>query len=145
MFKKIKKEKGQALVEMALVLPILIIILSGIIDFGWIFYNQLALSNSCREGARFAVCNTSIGETSTVQRDGDIKDKIKSVTPLIQLQDKDITIIYQYNDYAASPSPLDGDVTIRLETDAKVLTPIAGVFYGKTKEITAKVTMKVES
>ena len=49
-----KSEKGQAMVEMALVLPILLILLGGIIDFGWLFYNQLALTNAAREGARYA-------------------------------------------------------------------------------------------
>ena len=52
-------EDGQAMVEFALILPILLLILCGIIDFGWLFYNQLALNNICREGARYAVVNTA--------------------------------------------------------------------------------------
>jgi len=47
-----KKEKGQAMVETALVLPLFLLILCGIIDYGWIFSNQLMLNNSSRDGAR---------------------------------------------------------------------------------------------
>lgn len=39
--KRDRKEDGQAMVEFALILPIFLLILCGIIDFGWLFYNQL--------------------------------------------------------------------------------------------------------
>ena len=51
--KHIKKENGQAMVEFALVLPILLLFIAGIIDFGWIFHNQLAANNASREAARY--------------------------------------------------------------------------------------------
>ena len=50
-----RNEAGQSMVEMALVLPILLILVGGIMDFGWLFYNKLALTNAAREGARYAV------------------------------------------------------------------------------------------
>jgi len=34
--RKLKNEKGQAFVEFAIVLPLLLMILCGIIDYGWI-------------------------------------------------------------------------------------------------------------
>ena len=36
----LKNEKGQSIVEFALVVPILLTLLCGIIDFGWIYSNQ---------------------------------------------------------------------------------------------------------
>ena len=48
-----KNENGQAVVEFALVLPILLLLLCGIIDFGWIFGNQLLANNATREAARY--------------------------------------------------------------------------------------------
>jgi uncharacterized protein (UPF0333 family) len=48
-----KNENGQAMVEFALVLPILLLFIAGVIDFGWIFHNQLAANNASREAARF--------------------------------------------------------------------------------------------
>lgn len=138
-----KNEKGQALVEFALVLPFLLVILFGIIDFGWIYYNQLAISNSAREGARYAVVNTALlpGEITTTNRDNRIKAKILDVSPNTISQNMVITITY-----TNVVTPLSGDVTIKLTSKLRVLTPIAGVFYaGQEKNITAKVTMKAES
>lgn len=43
---------GQALVEFAFVLPILLLLMVAIIDFGIIFYSQMAVSNAAWEGAR---------------------------------------------------------------------------------------------
>ena len=51
----LRSEKGQAMVEFALVLPLLLALLCGIIDFGWLYYNQITLNNAAREGARYAV------------------------------------------------------------------------------------------
>lgn len=49
-----KKEKGQAMVEFALVLPILLLLLCGICEFGWIFSQQILANNACREAVRYA-------------------------------------------------------------------------------------------
>ena len=50
-----KSQKGQALAEMALVLPILLTLLFGIIEFGRIFGSYMVISNLSREGARYGV------------------------------------------------------------------------------------------
>jgi len=47
-------ERGAAAVEMALVMPILILMIMGIIDFGRIFNGEIQLSQAAREGARVA-------------------------------------------------------------------------------------------
>lgn len=50
----IKKEDGQDMVEFALVLPIFLLLVMGIIDFGWLFYNYISVENSARNAARIA-------------------------------------------------------------------------------------------
>jgi len=47
-----KGEKGQALAEFVLVLPIFLILVFAIIDFGLGFHAWLTVTNSAREGAR---------------------------------------------------------------------------------------------
>ena len=47
-------ERGAAAVEMALVMPLLILMVMGIIDFGRIFNGEIQLSQAAREGARVA-------------------------------------------------------------------------------------------
>ena len=46
-------ERGQNLVEFALVLPILLIVLFGALDLGRIFWVSISLTNAAREGARY--------------------------------------------------------------------------------------------
>jgi hypothetical protein len=54
-----KRKRGQALVEFALVFPIAMSVIFGIIVFGmWVFYQQ-QLTNVAREGARFAAIHSS--------------------------------------------------------------------------------------
>ncbi len=48
------KEKGAVAVEMAILLPLLLLILMGIIEFGRVFNVQISLTQAAREGARHA-------------------------------------------------------------------------------------------
>jgi Flp pilus assembly protein TadG len=47
--------RGQALLEFALVLPIFLILLMGVIDVGRAIWAQNSLASAAREGARFAI------------------------------------------------------------------------------------------
>ena len=47
-----RSEHGAAAVEFALVVPLLLLVMLAIIDFGWIFNQQLRLTAAAREGAR---------------------------------------------------------------------------------------------
>jgi hypothetical protein len=49
-----RRSRGQGLVEFALVLPLLMVILVGLVDFGFAFYTNMTLEYASREGARVA-------------------------------------------------------------------------------------------
>src|SRR5579871_5628665 len=48
-----RKANAQGMVEFALMLPILLLVLFGIIDMGWIAFNFSQLYNGVREGVRY--------------------------------------------------------------------------------------------
>lgn len=48
------RERGQSMVEMALSLPILLLVLSGTVEVGWYFNTYLTLVDATREAARYA-------------------------------------------------------------------------------------------
>lgn len=50
----LKDERGQALVEFALVIPIFMMLLLGILQFGIIFNNYITLTDAARAGSRVA-------------------------------------------------------------------------------------------
>ena len=52
--KILKKEKGASAVEFALILPILLMLVFGIFQFGIAYNNWIALTHAAREGARLA-------------------------------------------------------------------------------------------
>ena len=45
--------RGQALVEFTLILPILLLLFAGLIELGFALYDYLQVVNAAREGARF--------------------------------------------------------------------------------------------
>jgi len=52
MTRRRQRERGASAVEFALVLPVLLLVIGGIIDFGRMFYAQNVVGNAAREGAR---------------------------------------------------------------------------------------------
>ncbi len=56
---------GQVLVELALSLLLLLTILMGIMEFGWLARNNLMLANASREGARAASLGRTVSATQT--------------------------------------------------------------------------------
>ena len=57
----LRGRRGQSLVEFSLVLPILLIMVFGIIDFGLGLRSYISLTNATREGARFAAVGNPAG------------------------------------------------------------------------------------
>ncbi len=51
---RMKKERGQTLTEFALVLPLLVVLILGIVQFGVIFNNYVTMTDAVRAGARKA-------------------------------------------------------------------------------------------
>lgn len=58
------RRRGVSLVEFALVMPVLLALVIGIMEFGWLTKNTLLLANATREGARTASLG---GATTTIQ------------------------------------------------------------------------------
>jgi Flp pilus assembly protein TadG len=55
------QRRGASIVEFALVVPILLTLLLGILEWAWLTRSQLTVANATREGVRFA----ALGNTST--------------------------------------------------------------------------------
>jgi Flp pilus assembly protein TadG len=56
------KPRGQALVEFALVFPILVLIILGLFDLGRAVFIYGAISNAAREGGRTAIVNQNVSD-----------------------------------------------------------------------------------
>lgn len=128
--KKLSRAKGQSLVETALVLPIIILILTGIIDFGFLFNNYLMITNVSREGARSAVVGNS---------DADIHTAIDNMTPTLNHSKLTVTIT------PAQELRKKGEqVTVEVEYDNSLLTPVIAAIIPNPVHLKAKTVMRVE-
>ena len=133
--KREQKNHGQALVEFAFVLPILLLMVA-IIDFGIIFYSQMAVSNAAWEGARAgatiidptqgdqeitgAVFNAAYGlDTTRLMIDIDpTQDEPPRNLPFPDPRGKPLTVTIQYQVNLTFPRitfPVTGQAVTRME------------------------------
>lgn len=125
-----KKRKGQAMVELALVLPILLILLCAIIDFGRILYASIHLNMITQEAVRMGGLGKSDYEiVQFIDEKVDLVDKDKIQTSI-------------------NPSDLQRDsgdyVTLNITYEVKYITPIINVFIPSPFEINTQSTIRVE-
>ena len=59
------REDGAALVEFAFVLPFLLLVLMGIVEYGWAFSQHLDVRHGAREAGRLATVNVSTADIRT--------------------------------------------------------------------------------
>lgn len=103
-------ENGAAAIEFALVLPILVLLVCGIIEFGLMFYNKQMITNASREGARAGIVE-GVGEdriraiVTDALRGTDGTSKIISLRGSIGITSAQVTIDRdEQNDLAVTVS-----------------------------------------
>lgn len=126
----LKSERGQAMVEFALVLPVLLALLCGIIDFGWIYYNQITLNNAAREGARYAVIHYDPAD------DWRASAESRMMADMVGVK----------NAVAIVSDPVEQQITASVTADAPILTGFTSTIIGKRSvDLHAECTMRLEN
>ncbi len=142
-----KGEKGQALVEFALLVPIFLILLFAIVDFGMGFYSWITVTNSAREGAR-------IGAVQATEQQ--IVDRVHATSDLIN-EDTKMTVTVGCGPWSdppptgTCPTQPGESVVVKVDYDYDLITPLAslvaflsGDIIGPTLTLSSTAEMRLE-
>lgn len=130
LMKLLNSKKGQALVETALTLPLLLLILMGIVEFGRIFNAYLIVTNASREGARYAAINST---------DTTVNSAITNLTQTLDQSQITVTI----NPTQAGRTS-GNPVTVTVNYNLQIITPFINVIIPSPYKVSASTTMRVE-
>lgn len=108
------EERGAVAVEFAILLPLLLLLVLGTIEFGRAFNAQITLTNAAREGVRVM----AIGNDPTAAKTA-AKSAAASVSTAIQ--DSDITL-------STTTCTAGAQVTLTINHTLSTITGIAGPF-----------------
>ena len=130
MFKRTSDQKGQSMVEVAIALPVLIMILVGILDLGRAFFTFIALTDAAAEGAAYAAIHPS-HTTQIRERAAD------SSNGLVELEVEMVSV-----DYAELTAGYPITVAVQFEYD--LITPfIQAIVPGGTITMRATVAQAI--
>jgi Flp pilus assembly protein TadG len=122
-------DRGQSLVEFALVLPVLALLLMGIIDFGRIISAQLIISDAARDAARYA----SVGNVDT------------QVGQVISSDTNTLGKTVSWNVSPSDSQRQSGDsVSVGVSYSVSIFDPLLAVILGKTYTVQSTMAMRVE-
>lgn len=122
MFKKKVKSRAQSMVELALVLPIMILVVMGLVEFGRALFIYTVVSNAAREGVRAGL----VDPTNTAW----VEDRIRA--RLVLMAPDSVTVTVNYDDGTdggqfSEPTLIqEGQDRIRVDvtTNFTMITPI---------------------
>lgn len=128
--KNLKNQDGQALVEFAIVLPILMLLIMGIFQFGMMLNTYITIGNAAREGTRAGILGSS---------DAEIQGLIISASPSLEPQNLIVSI---------TPNEINrisGEyLTVKVTYNYKLTVPIISNLFNNVIVLTSQTTMRVE-
>ena len=133
------RREGQSLVEFAVTLPIFLLLLAGILDFGLGLYSQMTVINAAREGARIGIVeagNVAAIEQRVEAMSGGL-DQSKLVVTTSCLRPAGSSFVT-----CGSPQYQSGDaVVVRVDYRYRMLWPLA---FGTSLDLSSTVQMRIE-
>lgn len=141
---RVRSQTGAELVEFALVLPLLLLIFGGILDFGLLLQRQQVVTNAAREGARIAVLpGYSVGDVQARVTQF-VREGINNATAAPVTIVDTVTLTP-----GAGPAFQAAQVNVTLADRFLVLGPFVSLAGGTgpfgTIALTATTTMRVET
>jgi hypothetical protein len=124
---KRNRRRGQSLVEFAILLPLLILIVFGVLDLGRAFFALITITNAAREGARFAVLKLPLADgMSTTESD---QIKLAAVAEILPT-DLGIDPDSLHVTTTCIPSPCGSGSSLQVTVDAHYVSIINTAFMG---------------
>ena len=124
----LKNQKGAAAVEFAIVLPLLVTLVFGIIDFGLLLHNKQVITNASREGARAGIARSTITAQNIVEKYCQDRLFPKGTLPSVVVE--------------GWGGNFQNDLTVAVTYDYDFM--FAGIIGLSTKTITGRTVMKME-
>lgn len=139
--RRLSDGRAQALVEFALVLPIFLLLLFGIVDLSRYVYSNNALNEVARESARQGTVALRPAECNGLTRIVCIRTLAQSRLTAVTIAQSDVQVVCQRLSGGALPADPNTDncggtwragdlVRVRIARDLGLITPIIGQFIG---------------
>lgn len=140
----IKNQKGTAIVEFGIVLPLLILLAVGIIEIGLLYYNNQVIVNASREGARAGIVRWK-HDDDTLYEDDEMNTLIDGI---VQNYCSQRLITFGTNNppvvvTTGVNGDFQDDLSVKVTYDYTFLVP-AVLHSGITKSLTGETVMKME-
>lgn len=129
-----RAQGGQAIAETALVLPVLILLLLGLFDFGRAVYAYNTVSNAARDGARVAIVNQQTDPNGVPLAAIEAANQATALD-LDPADPNEVRVRYLTPDLAAAcpaswPSWQGCVAEVRVQYEWRAITPVVGTILG---------------
>jgi Flp pilus assembly protein TadG len=118
-----RRQRGQSLAEFALVMPIFLVLVMGIVDFGMGLKSWISITNAAREAARWGAIHCSSGDYLNSDVEQRAVDAATGLDEAMLTATVDTSAGVSCDDSQVSTQSLVVDV----DYEYKLITPLAGM------------------
>ncbi len=115
-------QTGQGMVEFALTIPILLLVLWAVIEFGWMLFVYSSVSSASREAARYGAAVDNFSDCAG------IRDAAKRVGLAAGIDDANITIVYDHLKSGASHTGCESLATGDIVPGSRIQVDVATIY-----------------
>jgi Flp pilus assembly protein TadG len=134
-------ERGQSLVEFCLIIPIFLLLVFAIVDFGMGLYSWITVTNAAREGARLG----TVGANMTA-----IEDRVRDTAGNLDDENLSVAVTNCVSGCATTGDPGES-IAVEVDYEYQLITPLANVLdiisggdIGPTLTFSATSEMRLE-
>ena len=148
------RERGAEAVEFALVVPILLTLVFGIVDFGYMINRDTMINNATREGARLGALDPVTNDIECKVRDS-LTTVEPDVLPAVSANCRPtgtkitVTITCRKPDNSAcstfaADAASGGTVIVKVDYQLSWITPVGGTIYPGGMTLSKTTEMRIE-
>jgi hypothetical protein len=147
------EERGQSLVEFALLLPLMLLIITGLFDVGRAVWQENTLAYAAREGTRFAIVHGSagqgplpdgwaVGSADPTDVNDHVIEYIRTVVKQAAIGTQNVTVTVTYPDFYPGVTPpvpcADRNCRVTVDATAPFIPLPSTYLLGGAFQITLK-------
>ncbi|MFA7297142.1 MAG: TadE/TadG family type IV pilus assembly protein [Dehalococcoidia bacterium] len=126
-------ERGQSTVELALLLPVIVLLLFGVLEFGRVFNAWIVVTQASREGARIGATQCATNAACSGNVEAWVNNSLGGLDPANMTWDM-----------TPGPYSAGGTLQVTVDYDVAITTPVISNLVGNTLTVHGATSMRLE-
>jgi Flp pilus assembly protein TadG len=126
-----RTERGQSLVEMAISLVVMLMLLTGAVEFGLALFQYVSIRDAAQEGALYGSIHAEDADDITSANGEELVQRvIAAASDIVPLTEDDVTVTINGNDCEGLTSSTPNSIKVLVTFEHQITMPLVTPYIG---------------